>query len=1325
MWNSRPVRILWHSFNWLTRVAIICAATMGVMLAIGIIALRYWLLPDIEQYHEKITASLTRAIGRPVTIEKISADWQGLNPRLSLVNLKMLDAQKNPALVLPSVRVSASWWSLLSAQLRFSNLEIDRPELLIRRDAQGNMFIGGVPISKQGGGDSDLADWVLHQSRMVARNALIVWYDEQRAAPPLIMENVDVRIENLFRHHQFALRAVVPSELASPLDVRGDFYGSSFSETENWRGQVFTQLQYADITAWRPWLDLPHEFSRGRGALRGWLDVVDGKIARLQVDLAVRDVSTKLADDVPEMTLRTLQGRAIWHTLDTGFELETKRLTMQLENGVSLPTTDFYLRVLNAQDQQPASGEIRANLLQLETLVSIANFVPIPADLRSELDAFAPRGKVQSLQAKWRGSPQHLDGFLLKGKFDNIALRQVGKVPGFVGLSAEIDGDQNSGKVRVKSQHLQVDAPDILRETLAFDMLTGTASWRHQDKELVVDVDSLAVSNADAEGKAHGSYRTVQGTPGILDLSVNLARADARQVARYTPLIAVNRKVNDWLHDALLAGISHDFHLRILGNLKDFPFDQATQGEFELGAYIQGGAVQFGKDWPVIEKASATLLMRGKKLELLATSANTVGVALHDLSLTLPDITAPVPSLEIKTQADDATHDFLQYVQHSPVRGYTQGFTDSISAQGSGHLDLAIHIPHLGENLADVQGVYRINNNQIDLGGQVPIARKVNGELRFTQSDFQTRQLTAEMLGGPAQIDVKVSAASGVLATLDGMSNMDMLRVTNPHPLLNYVHGGAAWSARVTAANKALHVQINSSLQGVSTTFPSPFTKAKNDALALSVELNSGASNGARTTEGLSTVAIELDKLLSAKILLQNQSGTSSIKRAAINFGGQGRWPEQDGIWLLGSLPVLSVQGWDGLLETAASASAVAVTIPIDGADLRIAKLMGYGHSITDLHVTASKRGDGLAAQLNSQVLNGELIWQPHGFQNSGKLIAHLHNLSWATDEDVAASKPVMESPVSSVPSVLQPGKLPTLEVTVDQLTVDKKQLGKLEVIGHPDGDSWRLRRLILTNPDGSLSGDGLWLGGAGKPQTKLNLLMEISNAGKILDRSGYPDTFKDGSGKLQVNATWTGAPEEFNVQTLAGTLKLDTGKGQFVKLDPSVSKLAGVLSVLSLQALPKHIALDFTDVFSAGFQFDNINGNANIHDGKITTQDFHIDGSAAKVLMQGNVDLTRETQDLHVEVLPSIGSGISLIGAFVISPVVGISAFVVDKILGNPLDKLVSFEYNVSGTWVDPTVTKMGEKPVPIRTKSDIATDVLKPDTLLSPDKTNQPIPP
>jgi len=243
-------------------------------------------------------------------------------------------------------------------------------------------------------------------------------------------------------------------------------------------------------------------------------------------------------------------------------------------------------------------------------------------------------------------------------------------------------------------------------------------------------------------------------------------------------------------------------------------------------------------------------------------------------------------------------------------------------------------------------------------------------------------------------------------------------------------------------------------------------------------------------------------------------------------------------------------------------------------------------------------------------------------------------------------------------------------------------------VVGFPEGQDWRLNRLNVANPDGIVSGDGLWR--SATMQTEVNLLLDISNAGKILTRSGYPNTVKNGSGQLLARLSWDGQPDNFNYASLDGTLKLDTGRGQFLKMDPGFGKLLGILS---LQALPKRITLDFADVFSAGFEFDNINGNAQVRHGVMQPDDLHIEGSSAKVTMKGQINLNNETQNLRVVVLPTLGSSISMRSAFAGGPVVGIGTLIVNKVLGNPLDKLMAYEYNITGDWSNPNVVKLGRK--------------------------------
>lgn len=1275
MLKSLPVRILWHSLNWLTRITIITVAITSIVCALTIIVFRYWLLPDIEQFHNKITTSLSNAMGNPVSIGKIEGNWNGLHPHLNFTDVRILDSRGLPALVLPHIDASLSWLSLLTAELRLNSLEIDQPKILVRRNNQGQIFIGSVALAT-GGTNNNLSDWILHQSRIVVRKAIIIWLDEQRGAPPLVLNQVNLRIENLFNHHQFALRAVPPDKLSTPLDVRGDFYGTHFNKPISWHGQLFSQLDHTDILAWRPWINLPPQLSRGRGALRGWLGIENGKISRLTADMALRDVATQLTGDVPEMDVHYLHGRTAWKMLRDGWEVTTHHLSMRLHNGVQLQPTDFYFRTIQASPSHPASGELRANLLQLESLVSLSNFFPLNAELRTQVLAYAPRGKVSNLDMRWQGTPKKLTDYDIKGQFQNLAMLQVGTQPGFSGLTVSVNGSQKSGFLNINTRDLTLNAPGIMREPLSFHTLTGQLKWQRKKGEIAVTANNVSISNDDLAGNLYGSYHSKSGTLGIADLTVNLTRGEIKHAARYTPLIALAPKDNDYLNSALLSGHTEDFHLRLKGNLSDFPLNGTTESLFEITAHAQDAAMKFAPDWPKIENMSGDFLIHNNKMQIHATSSSLLGAKIQNLSIIQPDMSVPDTPLQIKGEADASNNTFLQFIQKSPVRSYIKGFTDEIQASGKGHLDLSAQIPLLMSKPAKISGLFRLQDSDINLGTGVPWLRNTRGELSFTESNMQTRDVSATILGGIAHLEVKTFKGGEVRAAIQGHTDFGALHTKNP--LLAQLHGNTAWDANVSVINKQAHLILQSNLQGISSSLPAPFNKRADEQWPLRVEKKN-------ITYHQDLITAQLGKQFNARLISHEERGTNTIERGVIHFGvhqNDTSKPLKKGLWLTGNLPILSLQGWGGF------STGTGPSLAIAGANLHIEKLMGYGASFDDLKISAIQQGDNVTAQLSSTQLNGKVIWQPHGYNGTSKLTAHLKNLYWLGDNEPEAATKI----IKPKKTVTHPQDITALDIAIEDFQLKGKKIGRFDLVGYPEMHDWRMRRLHISNPDGNLTGDGVWRDELSHMNSQVNLSLKISNAGKILARSGYPNTVKNGSGELIAKLSWDGAPNEFNYATLGGTLKLDTGKGQFLKMDPGIGKLLGILS---LQALPKRITLDFTDVFSSGFEFDNINGNATITQGMMQTKNLHIEGSAAKVTMQGQINLNNETQNMHIVILPTLGSSVSMLSAFAAGPLVGIGTLIVSKVLGNPLDNLVSFEYNVTGKWDKPDVVKVGEKPV------------------------------
>ena len=202
-----------------------------------------------------------------------------------------------------------------------------------------------------------------------------------------------------------------------------------------------------------------------------------------------------------------------------------------------------------------------------------------------------------------------------------------------------------------------------------------------------------------------------------------------------------------------------------------------------------------------------------------------------------------------------------------------------------------------------------------------------------------------------------------------------------------------------------------------------------------------------------------------------------------------------------------------------------------------------------------------------------------------------------------------------------------------------------------------------------------------------VNVRLDVNDIGKLLVRLGQPEGIKRGTAKLEGPLSWAGSPSELDYATLSGNFVLEANKGQFVKLDPGIGKLLGVLS---LQSLPRRLSLDFRDIFSEGLAFDEIVGTVKVNRGIANTENFRIQGPAVRIQMLGDVDLAKETQKLRVKVFPSMSDGLSVAGALIGGPIAGIATFVAQKLLKDPIDKMAAYEYDITGTWVDPQVAKV-----------------------------------
>jgi uncharacterized protein YhdP len=389
--------------------------------------------------------------------------------------------------------------------------------------------------------------------------------------------------------------------------------------------------------------------------------------------------------------------------------------------------------------------------------------------------------------------------------------------------------------------------------------------------------------------------------------------------------------------------------------------------------------------------------------------------------------------------------------------------------------------------------------------------------------------------------------------------------------------------------------------------------------------------------------------------------------------GGQAPVPERRGIAVSGTLKQVNVDAWRPLLAGLAGTGKGAMASP--SLDLRIAQVDVIGRSFTDVVVKTTALPGGWDGSISSKEVSGDLSWRSQG---KGRLVARLSRINLP--------------PAQATQAVLQQAKvddaeLPALDVTVDSFLLADRALGRLQLVARPEGRDWRIDRLRIVNPDATFQMDGLWQSWMAQPRTQVNVRLDIADGGKLLARLGYAEGVRGAAGRIEGPLSWAGSPQDLDVATLGGVLTVDISKGQFLTLEPGVGRLLGVFN---LQSLPRRIALDFRDVFSEGFSFDEVAGSMRITGGAGRLEGFRIQGPSARVLMTGEVNLARETQNLQVRVTPVLGDSLALAGAILGGPVAGLASFLVQRVLKDPLAQLATFDYAVTGTWAEPTVARV-----------------------------------
>ncbi|MDR1849471.1 MAG: TIGR02099 family protein, partial [Zoogloeaceae bacterium] len=1243
------------------------------------------------------------------------------------------EAPQEIAIQAASIEGLLAWRSFLFGQPIFASLTLHHPELTLARKSDGRWQVAGLNPSTESG-EGNPMQWVLEQQRIRVIGARFHVRDELAKAPGFSLVDVELDWRNRGARHRFGLTAHAidsrEGKTIATIDVRGDLRGEAEMPVPDWQGRLYIQWQADALTPWRGWWlagkswNLPPgiSFDLGKSDARIWIERIGERDWQATAESNLHGVRLRLHESLPELRLLKAEGRLSlsrdatgkWQAASKGLRLveEDQQTSAPLDVTASwqeiaaMPDTtdatdaedttdaaDVADAANTAQEDVPRQVDFTANRLDLTYLTRLSTYFPLSDTARQTLLARNPQGVLERVRVSWEIQKTALH-YTLEADFSRLGMQPVGIMPGASGLSGHVRADENGGQARLDSRDLSVSLPAVFAESVfPLTRLQADVDWQKKPDTGGVEVQIRQLDFFGAHflgGKVSGSYESRPGERGLIDLSGDFTQVSVAEVWRYIPKI-VSPNVAQWLRGALKAGVA-DAQLTLRGNLQQFPFpDDHPENIFKVDVQARDATVRYAPDWPEIQAFRGDLAF-GAGMRIQAKEGRIFSLRISDkTTVSIPNFSVPGNHLLVDGEVEGKLPDFLRFMEQSPVADFTGRVTVPMKGEGEGRLELKLDLPLRDMASNQVEGRFHLLANRVHFMPELPPARSVRGTLAFSRGRVATDAIEGDFLGKPFKLTIQ-SGKDTILVKANG--GLDAAAVKQewaerddfPVALLERLSGETNLQLEINVRGGASDIQVRSTLEGLASTLPEPFNKEAAERLRLRISKRNQRSQG---NDEL-TVRLGGRERRRLDSLFHLQNGT--VARGVVAMGMPLHLPEK-GVQVLLRQKRLDVDFWQSLLERkdeqteARKKQGAGWPFP-DMVSLDVQELRLWGRDFAEVNLRLFPQEKGTwRAELATKEIVGNLRWDSEG----NRVTADLRR-AWLTEKILANLAPEGEEATGqAMPDA--PQKMPELDIRIDDFAIGKRNLGKVSVLAENENQIWYLRNILIENPDGRLTGSGVWHP-APINRSHLDFKLSSENSGRLLGRLGYPNMMRRGNAELSGELDWQGRPVQFNAKTLSGKLKVDATNGQFSRIEPGAGKLLGLLS---LQSLTRRLTLDFRDIFSDGYAFDSLAARLSIQAGVISTdKDLRVVGPAGEILMSGTTDMNLETQNLVLIMQPELG-GVAAVGvATVINPLVGAAALLAQRILRNPLNRVFRIRYHVTGSWDNPVMERQTRLPKP-----------------------------
>ncbi|MDG4813392.1 DUF3971 domain-containing protein [Hydrogenovibrio sp. 3SP14C1] len=814
-----------------------------------------------------------------------------------------------------------------------------------------------------------------------------------------------------------------------------------------------------------------------------------------------------------------------------------------------------------------------------------------------------------------------------------------------------------------------------VKQGLHFQLVHKNRQWRTTNAHFTLDEMPVNLT-------ATGDFS------GKLDLDMTIQPGSLVFVKKYLPYSLMSSKLEKWLKTALVGGDDITGHLKVKGNLNDFPFKH-QEGVFEATADIHKAVLQFQPDWPALKGFSAKLKFTPYNLQITSKKVDLGQVAGHDVVVDINNLETKNIAVQVKGKAEANASNAIEYLLKTPLAkkiGVSPFLQEDAELSGLVSIVFSkIWIPVYGYDKKEEAIEARIDFDKVNLTLYDRLVfTEVQGKLNFTEQSLSSEKISALFQGG--EVNTSVLTKNGVaFINSEGQAKFNE----------SLYKGLLPWKTSLQIPFKKkerIKMVADVDLTKMESSLPAPLNE---ENMRESNIRPKAFHSKIEVADDLLDISFALGDLIKAKT--QYSFSKKSFNQLSAIIGEDKPIPKKasnDAFLIAGSLDTLDLDGWlsiwpeikDKLGFKFSSEQNKHTNTKWQSSKLHLNKviLAGYDFNGVDVNWTTLKENEleNLAISVKGKDVEAVASKLSNG------------------DYEVKLSKLNMVSPVKD-PEELekkQPCKEASSEVVPDtkiyfqgqNINLNGKKIAQLRFNVIDTSEKLTLSKINI-QPEG-VKGvfNGQYQYDKVKNVSQLSGTADSDDVENVTLFLGLKKGFKGKQADMSVDLNWNGNYQCYSLIGLKGDVSFELQDGVIKDAEPGIARILGLLS---FESLARRLQLNIKDVTDAGLAYDSIKGKGQFNRGVFSFEKLNLKAPAAKAKVFGEVNLVQKELDLSAEITPSIGSSLPAIAAIsgVATPIAGLAAYALMKLVPIVNEDLVTYRYEVKGTFDSPQIKAKG----------------------------------